>query len=149
MFRSVGILKRAWRGAPRWAVVAALALLVLLGASACENADKAKLKALPVPQGSELERIRAPRVQLFGDKHIVYRVPMPREEAIVEALRVFEKEGWRIVGSGSAIAGMNFAARDGECVVVHVQWWVASTEFSSSDHSQLTLGFSEPETCGL
>ncbi len=126
-----------------------LVLLVVFGPAGCENEGKAKLKALPVPEGSEIERIQAPRVQLFGDKHIVYRVPMPRDEAIPEVLRVFEEEGWRVIGSSSAIAGMNFVARDGECVVIHVQWWLESTEFSSDEHSTLTMGFGEPDDCGL
>ena len=125
---------------------------MLLGAFSCgilNNPEKAKLKALPVPEGSEFERIQAPRVQLFGDKHIVYRVPMPREEAIPEVLRAFEEEGWRVTGSNSGIAGMNFVARDGECVVIHVTWWAfGPTEFSPDEHSTLTLGLGKPEDCG-
>ena len=132
----------------RGAILTSLFLLVLFGATACENADKAKLKSLPIPEGSEFERIEAPRVQLVGTKHIVYRVPMPLEEATAEVFRVFEEEGWRVIDRSGAITGINLVARDGDCVSIHVQWWVESTEFNSDD-STLTLGLGKAEDCGL
>ena len=142
----VGLLKRAalaWRGAPRWAVVTGLVLLVLLGASACKNADKAKLLSLPVPVGSEFEDIQAPR--WWGVKQIVYRVPLSREEAEAEVYRVFEEDGWRRRGRSQV-------ARDDDCIFIHVQgWsgWGSPTEFGWDDNSLLVLSLEKPEYCGL
>ena len=97
------------------------------------NERIAKLESLPVPAGAVVvEKSAVPWRVINVQDNILYRVPLPLEQAEAEVYRLFEAEGWGLLSTDKV-------GRDRDCISVHMQSWTWSPEWSSSDNTQLRI----------
>jgi len=110
------------------------------GLAGSVNRRIAKIESVPVPVGSVVVEKHVAPWRLMGSDSILYRVPAPIEEAEAEMYRRLQEEGWVERRNG-------LFAHDGICVFVHMQIWLWTSEWSSSENTHLRISLAEPDEC--